>query len=482
MTRSKISAFLRVMIHIAVLRPFIKLVFGIHITGLHHLRALDRFIVIANHNSHLDIFLLFYVLAGRDIVTTHAVAEETYFSRSRLIFRMVDFLFQPVWIRRGHPDLEGDPLAAIKNILSAGHSLIVFPEGTRGQPGILQPFKSGLGRVVCEYRNVPIVPVFLSGAERVLPKSSAVPLPFWTHIVIGPPQLGVGPHRVITRHLQETLEALSLSASAQRHHRKKKSRKPIPPVAVIGIDGSGKSTVSHRLAQDLSSSGTSCLVSDRLQFFMDGDEKSVQPLALERVRGALGNYAKSAKSMKAYKIPKLAELILRDRLLNELKRWYTPGIIVQDGSPLLNMTAWSTLYKDDRLDDADYARAMAFMAGETDAIGRHDPLFSQLPELRILDRLRLTHLSFPHVVVFIDCPPQTACERIAARGERLQVHETEEKLTHLQAAYQMVCRITTEHRGIPTALIDGSQPLEAVVSQAREFVRIHLQSTDKNNG
>jgi 1-acyl-sn-glycerol-3-phosphate acyltransferase len=482
MTRLKIGDFLRLAIHLAVLRPFVKLVFGVHITGLHHLRALDRFIVIANHNSHLDIFLLFHILAGRDIITTHAVAEETYFSRSRVIFRMADFLFRPVWIRRGDPDLDGDPLAAIKGILNTGHNLIVFPEGTRGQPGILQPFKSGLGRVVCEYRDIPIVPVFLSGAERVLPKSSTVPLPFWTHVVIGPPQLGIGSHRAITQHLQAALKALSVSASAQRHRRKKKSRKTVPSVAVIGIDGSGKSTVSRRLAQDLSTSGASCLVSDRLQFFLDGGEKSIQPLALERVRGAIGDYAKSAKSLKAYKIPKLAELILRDRLLNELKRWYAPELIIQDGSPLLNMTAWVTLYQIERLNDSDYARAMAFMAGERAAIGRNDPLLSQLPELRILDRLHLTHLGLPQVVVFIDCPPKTACERIAARGEHLQVHETEEKLGRLRVAYQMVCRITAEHSGIPTSQVDGSQPLQVVVSQAREFVRNHLEREDLDNG
>jgi thymidylate kinase len=125
---------------------------------------------------------------------------------------------------------------------------------------------------------------------------------------------------------------------------------------------------------------------------------------------------------------------------------------------------------------------MAFMAGERNAIGQHDPLFSQLPELRILDRLHLAHFGLPQVVVFIDCPPKTACDRIASRGERLQAHETEEKLGRLQVAYQMVCRITAEHRGIPTSRIDGGQPLQAVVSQAREFVRSHLERADIGNG
>jgi len=482
MNRSALGDLLRLTIHLAILRPFVKLVFGVRITGLYHLRDLDRFIVIANHNSHLDVFLLFYLLAGRDIIRTHIVAEETYFARSWIIFRMVSFLFRPVWIRRGVLDLQGDPLAAIKDVLDAGDNLIFFPEGTRGEPGVMQPFKSGLGRVMCDCRSIPIVPVFLSGAERVLPKGSPVPLPFWTDVVVGPPQLGTGPHRAITQHLETTLKTLAASATAQRHRRRKKARLPVPSVAVIGIDGSGKSTVSRCLAQDLSSDTVSCLVSDRLQFYLDGDEQSVQPLVLERVRGAIGKYAKSAKSMKSYKIPKLAELILRDRLLNELRRWYAPGLIVQDGSPLLNMTAWATLYRSEPLDDTDYARAMAFMAGERDAIGWNDPLFDQLPELRKLDRLHLTHLNLPQIVMFIDCPPATACERIVSRGEALQVHETEEKLGRLQAAYYMVCRITSEYRGIPTVTIDGGQPLPDVVAQAQQFVRSHLGGMEINNG
>ena len=59
----------------------------------------------------------------------------------------------------------------------------------------------------------------------------------------------------------------------------------------------------------------------------------------------VSDYAKNAKSLKQYKIPKLTELLLRNVLLNEVKRWYHPDYVVMDGSPLLNLTSWAILYK-----------------------------------------------------------------------------------------------------------------------------------------
>ena len=50
--------------------------------------------------------------------------------------------------------------------------------------------------------------------------------------------------------------------------------------------------------------------------------------------------------MKRYKIPKLAELLLRDHMLRDVQRWYHPDLVVMDGSPLLNLVAWAMLFKE----------------------------------------------------------------------------------------------------------------------------------------
>ena len=62
--------------------------------------------------------------------------------------------------------------------LGRGDSLIVFPEGTRGEPGVLGRFKSGIGLIAEAFPDVPIHPVCLGGIERTLPRNSRIPVPF----------------------------------------------------------------------------------------------------------------------------------------------------------------------------------------------------------------------------------------------------------------------------------------------------------------
>jgi 1-acyl-sn-glycerol-3-phosphate acyltransferase len=51
--------------------------------------------------------------------------------------------------------------------LKTGHSFLVFPEGTRSRTGRLQPFKRGVFVMAIE-AGVPIVPISVSGANRIM--------------------------------------------------------------------------------------------------------------------------------------------------------------------------------------------------------------------------------------------------------------------------------------------------------------------------
>jgi len=53
--------------------------------------------------------------------------------------------------------------------LRAGHSFVVFPEGTRSPDGRLQPLKKG-GFIMALKAGAPIVPVSLSGGRRIMRK------------------------------------------------------------------------------------------------------------------------------------------------------------------------------------------------------------------------------------------------------------------------------------------------------------------------
>ena len=95
-----------------------------------------------------------------------------YFRKSKPLFAMVDFLFEPVWIDRSAEDRNHERFESIKAVLKRGHNLVIFPEGSRGRPGIIERFKTGIGRLAQRFPEIPVVPLYLCGAEKAFPKGS----------------------------------------------------------------------------------------------------------------------------------------------------------------------------------------------------------------------------------------------------------------------------------------------------------------------
>jgi 1-acyl-sn-glycerol-3-phosphate acyltransferase len=479
--RSKAGTFLQRAAHALLLRPFLKVFCGVNVIGRSNLRGLDRFIIVSNHNSHFDVMLLFYILPLRLVPVTHPVADLPYFSRSSFVKRLVDFLFDPVWIVRERDKRVSDPLEDIGDRLDGGRNIVIFPEGTRGEPGEMRRFKPGIGRLSAERPDIPVVAVFLSGPERALPKRSSVPLPFWQHVVVSPPQKPRGTSRDITASLEQTVIELSNSDAVQRQKRRASRAGPAPMISILGIDGSGKSTQAQRLAQALSRDGSASVISDAALFFENGEPRNLQPLLTEAIRSAISVRAKKAGSLKSYKIPKLADLFLRDHLLGEIGRWYRPDVTVMDGSPLLNIVAWSALYKPSRFDARACTKIIDVLTGGA-GTQRHDPVFDDFPELRHLKRLHLTHLRRPDVVVFLDVDPAAACQRIESRGEHRQVHETADKLGKLRSAYLDVCDVVEHAWRVPTARVDGNRGLDVISDEIADFCQRALERKESNVG
>ena len=206
-----------------------------------------------------------------------------------------------------------------------------------------------------------------------------------------------------------------------------------------------------------------CLVSDSIQNYKNGKPCDTQPLLLDSVRKLAGKKAKQAKSLKSYKIPKLTELILRDKLLNDIDRWYRPAAVYLDGAPLLNITAWAILYKEQFFNRETCIKIIDVLTGVS--VKKKDPIFKQFPELKTLRKIGILHK--PDVMIFLDVPAEVCINRIESRGEDKQVHETTEKLTRLRDAYLLICDVLTEQSHI----IDGNRPLSDVIADATKVVR-----------
>lgn len=144
-------------------------------------------IYFANHTSHVDFLLIWTVLPPAQRRAVRPVACAEYWLANRLRRFVSERFFQAVLIDR-NPEPPRHPIASMANVLDAGSSLIVFPEGTRKTgPEQLLPFKSGLYHLARSRPHVELVPVWIENLSRVMPKGEIVPVPLLCSVTFGAP-------------------------------------------------------------------------------------------------------------------------------------------------------------------------------------------------------------------------------------------------------------------------------------------------------
>jgi 1-acyl-sn-glycerol-3-phosphate acyltransferase len=145
-------------------------------------------IFFANHGSHLDFVVLWSVLPAARRARTRPVAARDYWEASRLRHFAATRLFHAVLVDRGgnfrQLRVQLDLLVAA---LAAGDSLIIFPEGTRGDGREIGPFRGGLDYLARQCPDVALVPVHLHNLNRIMPKGEVLPVPQLSRITFGPP-------------------------------------------------------------------------------------------------------------------------------------------------------------------------------------------------------------------------------------------------------------------------------------------------------
>jgi 1-acyl-sn-glycerol-3-phosphate acyltransferase len=144
-------------------------------------------IYFANHGSHLDTILLWAALPRALRAKTHPVAALDYWGKSPLRRYVATRLLNSVLVDRGGSKDGQDALLPLKTKLSEGHSLIIFPEGTRSAERLPGPFKSGLYNLGRAFPGAELVPVFLENLNRAFPKGALIPVPISCAVRFGTP-------------------------------------------------------------------------------------------------------------------------------------------------------------------------------------------------------------------------------------------------------------------------------------------------------
>jgi len=171
----------------AMLRPWISLVAKPDRQGNDRLLSLDESqnaLFVANHHSHLDTSLLLtsIPLPWRHRLVVGAASEVFFNNRAKATMSALSMGAFP--IDRSTTGRAAADQAA--EIIEAGNSLLIYPEGGRSPDGWGQPFKGGAAYLAIR-TNVPIVPIYLAGTGKIWRKGQRLPKPSTTTVIFGDP-------------------------------------------------------------------------------------------------------------------------------------------------------------------------------------------------------------------------------------------------------------------------------------------------------
>ena len=160
----------------------------------------EQRIYFANHQSHVDLILIWAALPTELRSITRPIAAKDYWAGSRFKKWLTSAVFNAIYVDRSRTKdvhgVEQDPLEPLVEALQSGDSIILFPEGTRGFAPEPQPFKAGLFNLAVQFPHVVLVPTWIHNVQRVMPKGEVIPVPVLCSVTFGTPmQVAPGEER-----------------------------------------------------------------------------------------------------------------------------------------------------------------------------------------------------------------------------------------------------------------------------------------------
>lgn len=141
----------------ALLTPVI-----VKVTGKENIKSGKSYVVVPNHQSMYDIFLV-YGWLGIDIKW---VMKKELRKVPGVGFGSAKV--GHIFLDRSNQRAAMESLNEAKKKLQGGSSVVIFPEGTRSVTGKLIPFKRGAFKLAFDL-GLPILPVTINGTRNVMP-------------------------------------------------------------------------------------------------------------------------------------------------------------------------------------------------------------------------------------------------------------------------------------------------------------------------
>jgi len=181
------SKFFARLVYFLFVRPWLVYIVGVRFVNRDILDKTKQCIFVANHNSHFDALSIMAALPPKSFNHTKTVAAADYFDQSRLSRALMKFFFNACLISRQRSEQGPSMIDQLDQELKSGFSLILFPEGSRGRPGVVSNFHKGIAVLLMQNPKIPFVPIYLDGFGRVLPKGQSLIIPLVCQVRFGEP-------------------------------------------------------------------------------------------------------------------------------------------------------------------------------------------------------------------------------------------------------------------------------------------------------
>ena len=153
---------------------------SIQVSGIENVPRNGGLLFVGNHQSNFDIpILVGHVPRDKGFIAKLELLKVPAFSRW---MKNIGCIF----IDRNDPRQALDTINEAAERINAGHSMVIFPEGTRSADGSIGVFKAGSLRLAIK-SGVPIVPVTISGSKDIMPKGSSIIKSASVKVIISPP-------------------------------------------------------------------------------------------------------------------------------------------------------------------------------------------------------------------------------------------------------------------------------------------------------
>ena len=147
----------------AVARPVYSLLYPVKVEGLENMPAEGGCVLVSNHLSARDPIYIAIRVRNRCL---HFMAKIELFKFKPLGVLLRGLMAFPV--DRGHNDLNAVRTAL--KLLSDGHVLGVFPQGTRSKDNAPTPMLNGVAMIALRAQK-PVIPVYIGGPYRLFRKT-----------------------------------------------------------------------------------------------------------------------------------------------------------------------------------------------------------------------------------------------------------------------------------------------------------------------